>query len=319
MTTIANLILGLDIGGTKTVVLLGDSAGNVHVRQQFASPLHHGPQGMIEQIVAVAREISIGQQVAAVGVSIGGPMDSAAGVILGPPHLPGWEHVPLKAMLEQQLGLPVYVEHDARTGALAEWHFGSGRLPEGGHVSDLIFLTLGTGIGAGIITGGRLLHGKSWRTAEAGHWRVAEDGPLVFGKRGGWESYCSGAGIAALAAERFPARFRSVSVPELATLARSGDADAQTVFAESAAKLGYGIALLCDLFVPDVVALGALGVRLTDLLLPTAQAVVERETLPHVAAHTRIVPAALGERIGDVAALCAALQHSEGWMLQAHN
>lgn len=315
MTPYPHLILGLDIGGTKTVVLLGDSAGNVHARQQFASPLHHGPQSMIEQIVVVAREISTNQRIAAVGVSIGGPMNSATGVILGPPHLPGWEHVPLKAMLEQQLGLPVYVEHDARAGALAEWRFGSGRLAEGGHASDLIFLTLGTGIGAGIITGGRLLHGKSWRTAEAGHWRVADDGPLMFGKRGGWESYCSGAGIAALAAERFPARFGSVGVPELAALARSFDADAQAVFAESATKLGHGIALLCDLFVPDVVALGALGVRLPDLLLPAALAVVERETLPHVAAHVRIIPAALGERIGDVAALSAALQHSEGWML----
>lgn len=314
MTVVSQPILGLDIGGTKTVVLLGDSAGQVLARQQFASPLHLGPAGMIAQIVAVAREISSGQQVAAVGVSIGGPMDSAAGVILGPPHLPGWERVPLKAMLEQQLGLPVYVEHDARTGALAEWRFGSGRRPEGGHVSDLIFLTLGTGIGAGIITGGRLLHGRSWRTAEAGHWRVADDGPLVFGKRGGWESYCSGAGIAALAAERFPARFAGIVVPELAALARNGDADAAAIFAESAAKLGHGIALLCDLFIPDVVALGALGVRLTDLLLPTAQAVVERETLPHVAAHVRIVPAVLGERIGDVAALCAALQHSENWL-----
>ncbi|MBC8161007.1 MAG: ROK family protein, partial [Roseiflexaceae bacterium] len=261
---IARPILGLDIGGTKTAVLLGDSTGAVHARRQFASPLHLGPHGMIGQIVAEARELLVGRAIAAVGVSIGGPMDSAAGRILGPPHLPGWEDVPLRAMLEAQLRVPVFVEHDARAGALAEWRFGSGRAPDGSQVDNLIFLTLGTGIGAGIISGGMLLHGNSTRTAEAGHWRVAEHGPLMFGKRGSWESFCSGAGIAALAAERFPDRFRDANVTELAAIARQGDADAGAIFAVSAEKLGHGIALLCDLFVPDVVALGALGVRLPD-------------------------------------------------------
>jgi glucokinase len=270
----------------------------------------------VEQIASAAQIFVVehgSPTVDAVGVSIGGPLDSAAGVILGPPHLPGWDEVPLRALLEERLDLPVYVEHDARTGALAEWRFGSGRRQDGTSVSDLIFLTLGTGLGAGIINGGRLLHGGSTRTAEAGHWRVATDGPEMFGKRGSWESYCSGAGIAALAAWRYPARFGATLLPDLAALARAGDRDALSVFQESAHFLGYGIALLCDVFVPDVVALGALGVRLGDLLIAGAVETLQAEALPAVVARCRVVPVALGERIGDVAALCAALYRIEDW------
>jgi glucokinase len=309
------MLLGIDIGGTKTAVVLGDRTGAIRARAQMASPTHLAPETMIDQIAAMARALldAHAAEVEAVGVSVGGPLDSEAGVILGPPHLPGWDEVPLRVLLEARLRVPVFVEHDARTGALAEWRFGSGIRADGTYTADLVFLTLGTGLGAGIISGGRLLHGRSSRTAEAGHWRIAPDGPLMFGKRGSWESYCSGAGIAALAAWRYPQRFRTITVPELAALARAGDADALAVFGESATKLGEGIALLCDIFAPDVVALGALGVRLGDLLIAGAQVVVAAEALPAVAARCHIVPVALGERIGDVAALCAALYRLEKW------
>ena len=310
------MILGIDIGGTKTALVLGDRFGSISARRQIPSPLHLPPTAMIDIVAALARELLAGVDggaVEAVGVSIGGPLDSEAGVILGPPHLPGWYEVPLRALLEARLDRQVFVEHDARTGALAEWRFGAGLLPGGGRVSDLIFLTLGTGLGAGIITGGRLLHGCSQRTAEAGHWRIAPDGPEMFGKRGSWESYCSGAGIAALAAWRFPRRFAGAGVEQLAALARGGDADARAVFDESARMLGQGIALLCDVFAPDVVTLGALGFRLPDLILPGAIEMLHAEALPAVAERCRVVPVALGERIGDVASLCAALYRLERW------
>ncbi len=310
------MILGLDIGGTKTAAVLGDRAGAVVARRQIASPLHLSPEQMIDIVAKMGRDLIENmpdEAVEAVGVSIGGPLDSEAGVILGPPHLPGWDEVPLRSLLEARLDLPVFVEHDARTGALAEWRFGSGHLPDGRQIADLIFLTLGTGLGAGIITGGRLLHGRSGRTAEAGHWRIALDGPDMFGKHGSWESYCSGAGIVALARWRYPSDFVDTTLAQLAALAREGDAKARAIFDESAHMLGQGIALLCDLFVPDVVALGALGVRLGDLLLPGAIAALHLEALPAAAQRCRVVPAALGERIGDVAAVCAALYRLDRW------
>jgi glucokinase len=271
---------------------------------------------MIDVIVALAHDLvqdETGEAVEAAGVSIGGPLDSEAGVILGPPHLPGWDEVPLRALLEERLNLPVFVEHDARTGALAEWRFGAGIRADGSRTSDLIFLTLGTGLGAGIVTGGRLLHGHSSRTAEAGHWRIAPDGPEMFGKRGAWESYCSGAGIVALARWRYPAAFGETTLPDLATYARSGNPSARAIFDESAHMLGLGLALLVDLFAPEVVALGALGLRLRDLLLPGAVETLRREALPGVFERCRVMPVVLGERIGDVAALCAALYRLEDW------
>ena len=304
------MLLGIDVGGTKTAVLLGDRDGATLARQQIATPVDLPPDKTVDLICDVARDLLAAHapdEVEAVGVSIGGPLDSEAGVILGPPHLPLWQNVPLRDWLEERLRLPVFVEHDARAGALAEWWFGAGRQPDGPPVSDLVFLTLGTGLGSGIVSGGRLLHGRTSRTAEVGHWRIAPDGPEIFGKRGSWESYCGGAGIAALAAWRYPHKFEGIRVVDLADLARKGDDDARHVFRESGRHLGEGIALLADLFSPDVVVLGALGVRLGDLLLPHALETFTAETLPAVAARCRIVPAMLGERIGDVAALCAAL------------
>ena len=304
------MLLGIDIGGTKTAVILGERDGTTHARRQMATPGDLSPEQIVDLIADVARDLlaaRAGADVEAVGVSIGGPLDSETGTILGPPHLPRWQRVPLAAWLEARLDAPVYVEHDARAGALAEWWFGAGRTADGHSVSDLVFLTLGTGIGAGIISGGRLLHGRTSRTAEVGHWRVAPDGPEIFGKRGSWESYCGGAGIAALAAQRFPHRFGGTDVAGLAALARSGDVDARAIFDESARRLGEGLALLADLFAPDLVVLGALGVRVGDLLIPGAVKALHAEALPAVAERCRVVPAALGERIGDVAALCAAL------------
>lgn len=309
-------ILGFDIGGTKSAVLLGDRSGAVLQRREIPSPLALPPAEMLASLVQLAeqllREAGVTRPEAA-GVSIGGPLDSEAGIVLGPPHLPGWDHVPVRTLLEQRLGTPVFVEHDARAGALAEWRFGAGTRADGSVVDDLVFLTLGTGLGAGIISGRRLLHGRTSLTAEVGHWRVAGDGPEVFGKRGSWESFCGGAGIVALARWRYPRLFATTTLPELAALARAGGGEARAVFDESAAMLGHGIALLSDLFAPEVVSLGALALRLGDLLLPGARAAVDREVLPAVARRCRIVPAGLAERIGDVAALCAALYRLEHW------
>ena len=229
-------------------------------------------------------------------------MDPYEGVILGPPHLPGWDRVPLRALLEERFSLPTWVEHDAKTGALAEWMFGAGR-----GTDNMVFLTAGTGLGAGVIADGRLLRGAASAAGECGHWRIAADGPLMFGKRGSWESYASGAGMAALARERFPDRFSATSAAELAERARSGDRDARAVIAESSEALGRGLALLVDLLAPEVIALGTLARHMRDIWLEPAIEVMQSEALAESAARCRVVPAALGEALGDVAALCAAI------------
>ena len=307
-------ILGLDIGGTKTAVVLGDRTGCVLDRVEFATRPDRGFQATFEelcgQIEAVRqRAVTAGRPATVVSVSVGGPLEIEPGIVRSPPNLPGWDDIPLKTLLEQRTGLPVHVEHDGNAGALAEWYFGAAR-----GARNVIFLTMGTGFGGGLIVNGRLYRGTSDLAGEVGHVRLAEHGPVAFGKAGSWEGLCGGAGIARLAVERFPKRWSAgqVTVRDLAELARAGDGDALAVLTEAGRWLGRGLAILMDILNPEVIVIGALAVRLGELVLGPAREELQREALPGAAAVCRVVPAALGERLGDIAALCAAIQATGG-------
>jgi len=307
-------ILGLDVGGTKTAIVLGDRAGQVHHRVEFPTAPERGLEATLGELCSRAGEVLAGARrqgrgVGAVSVSIGGPLDVERGVILGPPNLPGWDEVPLKQVLEERLRLPCYVEHDGNAGALAEWYFGAAR-----GARSVVFLTMGTGFGGGLILDGRLYRGVSDTAGEAGHIRLAQEGPVAYGKAGSWEAFCSGAGIAKLAALRFPARWgeRGVTVREVGDLAAAGDQDAVAVFAEVGRRLGCGLAVLVDLLNPELIVIGSLAVRLGELVLGPAREEMRREALPRACDAVRVVPAALGERLGDVAALCAAIVRMGG-------
>jgi glucokinase len=212
--------------------------------------------------------------------------------------------VPLKALLADRFKLPVYIEHDGNAGALAEWFFGAAR-----EARNAIFLTMGTGFGGGLILDGRLYRGTSFLAGEVGHIRLAPIGSEAYGKAGSWEAFCSGAGIARLAALRFPQRWsqRPTTARDLAALATAGDEDALAVIDEAARHLGRGLAILLDILNPEIIVIGSLAVRLGDMLLEPAREEMTREALPGAVRVCRVVPAALGNRLGDVAALCAAI------------
>ena len=175
---------------------------------------------------------------------------------------------------------------------------------------NVVFLTAGTGFGGGLILNGELYRGTCDLAAEVGHVRITESGPVAFGKAGSWEGLCGGAGIARLAAQRFATRWHEnqVTTRDLADLACVGDRDALAVFEEVGRHLGRGLAILLDVLNPEVIVLGSLAVRLGELILKPARDVVVEEALPGAVAACRIVPAELGERLGDVAALCAAIR-----------
>jgi glucokinase len=298
-------ILGFDIGGTKTAVVAGTAEGTVLDRLVSASDAAGGFGPMWERMTAAADRLTAARgQPRAIGVSIGGPLDHARGIVLSPPNLPGWDRIPLGDLLGERFGVPVYVEHDAKSGLLAEWLFGAAQ-----GCSDAIFLTLGTGLGCGVMAGGRLIRGARDAAGEVGHWRMAEGGPLAYGKAGSWEAFSSGAGLPRLAADLYPGRWPdTVTAEELVGLARSGDEAASTVVERSAAWLGRGVAQLVDLLDPQVVVLGALAWRAADLYLPTVRRIVAVEASPRDPA-VRIEPAHLAERLGDVAARAAAIHH----------
>jgi glucokinase len=303
-----SLILGFDIGGTKTAALLGTRDGTVLHRQEIRTDAARGFPPVFEEICLLGREVCATAQetVDAVSVSIGGPLDVLQGIILSPPNLPGWDAVPLKELLTARFHLPVYVEHDGNAGALAEWMFGAARGKR-----NVIFLTMGTGFGGGFILDGRLYRGTTDVAGEVGHLRIADDGPDCYGKPGSLEGFTSGTGIALLAHRMYPGRWnKSMTVRDLADADRTGSPEAHAVFAAAARNFGRGLALLIDTLNPECIVLGGLGMRLQDVLVQPALRVAEEESLPRAWKACQVVPAQLGEAIGDLAALCAAIDQA---------
>jgi glucokinase len=305
-------IIGLDVGGTKTACVEGTLDGRILQRieiptratELFAVIFPEIGSHLKNILAAATRE---GRTPAAISVSIGGPLKIEDGILIDPPHLPGWHAIPLKKhLMEAFPSLPVFVEHDGNAGALAEFHFGVGKSRP--RLQHLIFLTFGTGIGAGLIVNGRILRGASDTAGEIGHWRLAEDGPLGFGKRGSWESFASGAGLIELAAQMYPLRWRQETpIRDLVDAMLRDDPEALEVAAKAGHWMGRGLALLIDAFNPQVIVFGSLGVVLGERVLASARKVIAEEALPQAAAACELAPAALGAGLGDVAALMAAI------------
>lgn len=294
-----SLLLGIDIGGTKTAVILGTTAGEVLDRCEWASRAERGPQAMLAEVITAARKFSFD----AVGVSIGGPLNSPKGIIYSPPNLPGWDAFPLKLFLEQELCVPINVEHDAAACAFAEYLWGAGRNAE-----NLAYLTCGTGFGSGFVFGGKIHRGARGGSCEAGHIGLRPDGPIAYGKRGSAESYCSGTALGLLATWKFPKRW---PVPpqgrELSDLAARGDADARDIILMNASAVGEVAAILADAVGLDCILLGSLALYLGTPWLDEVRRSFEVHALPAIANDCRIEPAGLGRRLQDCSALAAAL------------
>ncbi len=298
-------IIGFDIGGSKIGVVEGDRTGTIYQHESVINGADVPFEQALTRMVDLAmRLIARSQhQPSTISVSIGGPLHIEQGIILAPPNLPLWDNVPLKARLSEHFGWPVYIEHDGNAGALAEWRFGAGR-DAGAH--NLIFLTMGTGLGAGLILNGRIYRGSNDLAGEVGHIKIADHGLKAYGKVGSWEAVCSGAGLVNLAGARFPGRWPTPRA--VITAALRGEADAVALVEEMGEWLGRGIAVLVDVLNPQLVIVGTLGAVLGNLLLEPARQVVRAEALPLAANVCRIIPAQLGDRLGSVAALMAALE-----------
>lgn len=299
------VILGFDIGGSKCAVSLARYDGEAPTwlgRLEFPTAENPEPGPCIERLCSLAEQLlaTHAVQPEAIGISCGGPLDSTQGLVLDPPNLPSWKRVEITNVLGQRFGCPAKLENDANLGALAEWRWGAGR-----GCDSLVFITMGTGLGAGLILNGRLWRGASDLAGEVGHLRLAEDGPEGYGKRGSFEGFCSGGGIAR------GARAAGLPVSDTAALfarAATGDLAATAHIEQVGMRLGQGLALLIDILNPECVVIGGIFVRQESWLRPALERALEREALPGCRAACRIVPAALGERIGDYAAIAAALE-----------
>lgn len=284
------LYWGLDIGGTKCALVTGTEDCQVLSRCAVATVDFASWQSLLEALLAQAPQ----EVPAAIGVSCGGPLDSHNGRILSPPNLPGWDDVPIVEWLKSRVGAPAFLQNDANACALAEWRFGAGRGCE-----NMVFLTFGTGFGAGLILDGRLYSGTNDMAGEVGHVRAAADGPVGYGKAGSYEGFCSGGGIRQLAG--------GVSAKEVVARAEAGDAQMQAVLEKSAQRLGACLAMLIDLLNPQKIVIGSIYARAEKWFRETALRVIEEEALVYPRRVCSIVPAALGDAIGDVAALSVAI------------
>jgi glucokinase len=306
------VIIGLDIGGTKSAIVEGTANADILQREESPTranlPFDETFPELASRIDRIRlRSVEAGRRPVAISVSVGGPLRIGEGYLIDPPHLPGWHSLPLKDRLQARFpDLPVFVEHDGNAGALAEFRFGIGKSRPG--LRHLIFLTFGTGLGAGLIVNGQVVRGATDTAGEVGHLRLHPTGPVGFGKEGSWEGFASGAGLVELAARMFPERWsRSTEIRVLVESMLADDRQALEVATEAGRWMGRGMALLVDTLNPEVIVLGSLAVALGDRILAPARAALAAEALPQAVAACEVMPCALGLRIGDVASLMAAL------------
>lgn len=283
-----SLYVGVDIGGTKTSVCVGDAQAKILERARLTTAEFTSPEKVLDEVVRVASGWPL-DRVVQVGVSCAGPLDADRGIVLSPPNLPGWDDVPVCGILQERLGKPVRLENDANAAALAEWQFGAGR-----GTQDMVFLTCSTGLGGGIIANGRLLRGHTGLAGEVGHLRLTDDGPRAYDKAGSLEGWASGSGLAQQAGQ--PAE-------DVGRAALDGAPWAIALVGKAGEMLGRGLAILCDVLDPEVIVCGTLALRLGDLYLEPARRVLAREALRPC----RVVPAALGDDLPEKAALAVAL------------
>ena len=319
-------IIGIDIGGTKCAVLLGIAGadGQLTILSKLAvlTKDFPDPYSMISQLQLMIDELLAScdtdiSTVSSIGISCGGPLDSKTGIIYSPPNLPGWDKIPIVRLFSQKYGIPVSIQNDANACALAEWLMGAGR-----GTTNMVFLTFGTGMGGGLILNGRLYSGTNDLGGEVGHIRLARTGPVGFGKAGSFEGFCSGGGIAQLAKSVVTEKLNEnknvgfcpssemvseIDTKMVAEAALLGDPVAVEILRISAEYLGQGLAILIDVLNPECIVIGSIYARNELFFKPILEEVLLKEAIPSALEVCKIVPAELGESIGDFAALCVAV------------
>jgi len=310
-------VLALDIGGTKLAVAVVTADGATHGWQLAPTRRDEGAETVLKRLFELGRtaiDAAGTGPVAAVGISCGGPLDAAAGVLECPPHLPGWLDVPVGALARDAFGVPAYLENDATAGARAEYLFGAG---VGAATSTMVYLTVSTGIGGGAVIDGRLHHGSAGNGGEFGHVLVERGGRLCTscGRRGCIEAYASGSSIAERAREALAdashsvlARLDGVTAADVSRAAAEGDELARQVWDETTDLLGSALTDLVNVFEPDLVVLGGGVTRSGSMLLEPVRAQVRRDAMGPAARTAKVELARLGDAVCVVGAGAVALE-----------
>ena len=307
------LAAGVDMGGTKILALVTTEEGDVLGEDRRLTLASEGPDAVIERLGASVREAMAEAGVEAsdmvgIGISTPGPCDPERGVVTHAPNLPGWHDIPLTQRLSEALGMPALMENDAAAACYGEFRFGAGR-----GFRHIVYVTVSTGIGGGIMIDGQLYRGASGAAGEVGHVVVDADGPLCnCGSRGCVEAISSGLSIARDAAAAIDAG-RSPILAELAgdepptaelvhQAVSRGDETARAIIERAAHHLGLGLAGILNSFNPEALILGGGLLGLGDLYVDPAIRAARANAFEQAVADVTIVEAKLGERAGALGA-----------------
>ncbi len=317
------LYAGIDLGGTKILVLIADAAGRIVGQARVPTQASQGPEAVIARIAettcaAVAEAKVEMTQLRAGGVSAPGPVDAISGVITDPPNLPGWHNVPLARVLSERLGVPTLLENDANCQAVAEHQFGAGR-----GYRHMIFVTISTGIGGGIIIENELYSGASGAAGEVGHVGVAADGPSCgAGHPGCLEAYASGTAIAArarqmIAAGQLPRTARlaehnpPLSAETVYLAGQQGETEAMMIIESAGRYLGIGLGTMINAFNPQAIVIGGGLANMGDAILGPAVETARTRAFAQSFMDVRIVEGELGERAAALGAIAVARNRAE--------
>lgn len=311
-------VVGVDAGATHLALFLCDLTARVLAEIELPMMIEMGPVACLEQLdealdQLLARHGVSRERVRAAGVAVPGPVNQENGMVIAPPIMPGWDRYPIRSTLQSRWEIPVVLGNDAEFGALGEWALGAGRGEK-----FLIYLKVGTGVGAGLVIDGQVYHGACGTAGEIGHITVAEGGPRCScGNRGCLEAVAGGGAIARLALQAVRSGQRTrladihpvegIAAQDVAEAARMGDRVAQEIVAQCGKSLGTAIASLVNLFNPSLVVIGGGVAQMGDLLLEPIRETVAARSLKAAADSVRISGSVLGRRATGMGAVVQAL------------
>jgi len=312
-------VAGVDLGGTKIYTALADDSGRLLAETIVATGAGDGGEAVVRRIAATVAEVCAsggsGVDISALGIGVPGPINPATGLVDQAPNL-GWRNVPVKEILQQTLGVPVLADNDANLAALGEHRFGAGA-----GVRNMVYVTVSTGIGGGLILDGKIYHGVSGAAGELGHMVIDPLGPLCScGRRGCLEALASGTAMANRARELVAAgcgqailhkaggRAENIDALTVAAAAAGGDGEAIDILKDAGKALGMGLANLVNLLNPALVVLGGGAMNAGRLLWETMEQELKVRALAAALENLRVVPAALGKRSGLMGAVALALR-----------
>jgi len=311
-------LLGIDIGGTKIAVCVGDEEGNIHLDQRFPTNAHD-PRSTLTRAVEVAEELLdkaglMIERIDAVGISSPGPMCSKRRLIMESPNLQGWDYFKIGDFIEEKLNRPTFMQNDANGAGQAEYLFGAQK------GKDLIYLTMSTGIGAGVVVNGEVLSGYNDMGGEVGHIILDPGGPRCgCGKNGCWEAYCGGKNFAdrvrsELAGQSIQTAIlheaggllENISMKEICAAVRAGDAYAVEKWDVFIEKMAHAVGSLLQCFNPEAIVMGTIAIYDADLFIPQMIERIPKYAWKDLLKVCQIEPSKL-KNIGELSALAVAL------------